>query len=172
VPGTVGNTDWRGFKAAHIFPLAYEQYWNQCNYGRCITIPPANESDGSINSVQNGILLRRDIRDYFDSYDLTINPDDNYKIVCFTPDSLDCHIAGRHLDQTFFHNPLRPIDQLLRWHFHQAVLVNMKGTGEPCFETDFPPGSDIMGEIMTGQKGGERMEFELFGRFNAVRDRA
>jgi len=45
----------------------------------------------------------------------------------------------------------------------------MKGAGEPIFETDFPPGSDIMGQIMSGPKAGERMEFELFGRFNAER---
>jgi len=43
----------------------------------------------------------------------------------------------------------------------------MKGAGEPCFETDFLPGSDIMGQIMSGPKARERMEFELFGRFNA-----
>ena len=45
----------------------------------------------------------------------------------------------------------------------------MKGVGEPFFETDFPPGSDIMGQIMSGPKAGERMEFELFGRFNVQR---
>ena len=67
--------NWRSFDATHIFPLAYEEHWNQLNYARWITIPPANECDGSINSVQNGILLRSDIRDYFDSYDLAINPD-------------------------------------------------------------------------------------------------
>ncbi|KAG0123934.1 hypothetical protein HOY82DRAFT_466541, partial [Tuber indicum] len=154
----------RSFDTAHIFPLVYEEYWNGRNYGDWITVPPANESDGSINSVQNGILLRRDIRDYFDSYDLSVNPDDNFKIVCFTPDSLNYHIDCRHLDQTFIGNALRPVDELLRWHFRQAVLDNVKGAGEPCFETDFPPGLDIMYEIMTGPKGGTRMEFELFTR--------
>ncbi|KAG0640712.1 hypothetical protein HOY80DRAFT_1015312 [Tuber brumale] len=162
--------NWRSFEASHIFPLAYEQHWNQCNYGRWITVPPADESDGSINSLQNGILLRSDMRDFFDNYDLTINPDDNYKIVCFSPLPFDDNIAGRPLGRVFLDNPLRPVDELLRWHFRQAVLVNMKGEGEPSFETDFPPGSDIIGEIMSGPKCGERMEFELFSRFNATRD--
>ena len=67
-------------------------------------------------------------------------------------------IAGHHLDQEFLADPLRPPNDLLRWHFRQAVLVNMKGLGEPCFETDFesesPPGSDIMGEIISGPKAG------------------
>ena len=40
----------------------------------------------------------------------------------------------------------------------------MKGAGEPYFEHDFPPGSDIIGDIQNGPKAAERMEFELFGR--------
>jgi hypothetical protein len=66
---------WTGFQAAHIFPLAYEEHWKDSNYGQWITIPPATESAGSINSVQNGMLLRNDIHAHFDSYDFSINPD-------------------------------------------------------------------------------------------------
>ena len=40
----------------------------------------------------------------------------------------------------------------------------MRGAGEPAFECDFPPGSDMVGEIMSGPRAGERMEFELFSR--------
>ena len=40
----------------------------------------------------------------------------------------------------------------------------MKGAGEPVFEHDFPPGSDIVGHILIGPKAAERMEAELFGR--------
>jgi hypothetical protein len=43
----------------------------------------------------------------------------------------------------------------------------MKGLGSPTFEHDFPPGSDIMGEIMEAPMAAERMELELFGRLNA-----
>lgn len=43
----------------------------------------------------------------------------------------------------------------------------MRGDGEPIFEHDFPPGSDIMGEIRTGPKASERMEFEMFSRLGA-----
>ena len=76
----------------------------------------------------------------------------------------DDNLAGKYLDQEFRNNPQRPVDQLLRWHFRQAVLANMRGAGEPIFEHDFPPGSDIVGEILNGPKPGERMEFELFSR--------
>lgn len=46
----------------------------------------------------------------------------------------------------------------------------MKGLGEPCFESDFPPGSDMVGQILTGPKPRERMEFELFMRLRHVVD--
>ncbi|KAH8652734.1 HNH endonuclease-domain-containing protein [Tricladium varicosporioides] len=151
---------WRGFEAAHIFPLAYEQYWTDHDYGRWISIIP--DKGGTINSIQNGLLLRSDIHQLFDFYEFSINPDDNYKIVCFIPDSKG--IAGRHLDQRFLDNPQRPVDQLLRWRFRQAVLINMRGAGEPVFEHDFPPGSDMIGSILKGPKAAEKMEFELFNR--------
>ena len=38
----------------------------------------------------------------------------------------------------------------------------MEEAGEPIFEIDFPAGSDGVGEIMSGPKAAERMEFELF----------
>lgn len=157
---------WTGFDAAHIFPLAHEGHWKQHNYGCWITIPPAIESAGSINSVQNGMLLKQDIHALFDSYIVSINPDDNHKILCFRRDGEG--IAGRHLDREFLEDPSRPVDQLFRWHFRQAVLANMKGAGEPIFECDFPPGSDMIGEILSGPRAGERLEFEFFSRLAGV----
>jgi hypothetical protein len=77
------------------------------------------------------------------------------------------NISGKYLDQEFLDNPQRPVDELLRWHFRQAVLTNMKGAGEPIFEHDFPPGSDIVSDILRGPRAAERMEFELFGRLAA-----
>ncbi len=43
-------------------------------------------------------------------------------------------------------------------------MTNIKGAGEPVFEHDFPPGSDIVGDILKGPKAAKRMEFELFSR--------
>jgi len=73
-------------------------------------------------------------------------------------------IGNQYLDQRLLHHPDRPADQLLRWHFRQAVFTNMRSAGEPVFENDFPPGSDMVGEIRNGFKPAERMEFELFSR--------
>lgn len=64
---------WCGFEAAHIFPLAHLQQWQANNYGRWIDLAPPK--GGSINSVQNGILLKADIHQLFDSYIFSINPD-------------------------------------------------------------------------------------------------
>jgi len=73
------------------------------------------------------------------------------------------NIGGKYLDQEFLDNAQRPVDELLRWHFRQAVLTDVKGAGEPVFEHDFPPGSGIVGDILRGPRFAERMEFELFG---------
>jgi hypothetical protein len=73
-------------------------------------------------------------------------------------------LAGKYLDKEFLDNPQRPVDELLRWHFRQAVLANMRGAGEPVFEHDFSPGSDIVGDILHSPKPTERMEYELFSR--------
>ena len=83
--------------------------------------------------------------------------------MCFDTDRKG--IAGKYIE--FGNGEDRPADQLLRWHFRQAVLANMRGAGEPVFEVDFPPGSDMMGEIMSGPMAAERMEFKLFSRTSA-----
>ncbi|KAK0730440.1 hypothetical protein B0H67DRAFT_596571 [Lasiosphaeris hirsuta] len=128
---------WGGFEAVHIFPLAYLHQWNTQGWSQQITILPSTRPLGTINS-------------------------DGYKIICFQPDRK--RIAGTSLDDRLLQDPQRPLDTLLRWHFRQAVLANMKGAGEPNPEYDFPPGSDMMGEIQSGPKAAERMEFELFNR--------
>ena len=66
---------WTCFEVAHIFPLVYEDLWNKSNYSSWTTVPPANESDGSIHSVQNGILLSANMHALFDAYHVSINPD-------------------------------------------------------------------------------------------------
>lgn len=93
---------------------------------------------------------------------------DNYKVMFFVRDGKN--IAGRHLDQRFLDHPDRPVDELFRWHFRQAVLANMRGLGEPFFEHDYPPGSNMVGEILEGPMADKRMEFELFSRLGALQD--
>ncbi|CUS12263.1 unnamed protein product, partial [Tuber aestivum] len=100
----------------------------------------------------------------FDQYLVSVNPDDNYKIVVFDPDIRV--LDGRILDPMCRNpaDPHRVSDQLLRWHFRQSVLANMRGEGEPIFEHDFPPGTDMVGEILSGPYGQERFELEIAAR--------
>lgn len=75
-------------------------------------------------------------------------------------------IDGKVLDPVC-RNPDDPhhvSDGLLRWHFRQSVLANMRGLGEPIFEHDFPVGSNIMEEIMEQPYAEERLELEFSRR--------
>ena len=56
--------DQKSFEAVHTFPLVYE--------GSLITIQPNTRE--SINSTQNGLLLRSDIHQHFGGYTVSINP--------------------------------------------------------------------------------------------------
>lgn len=69
-----------------------------------------------------------------------------------------CNTVTNKADQN------RDSDHLLRWHFRQSVLANMRGAGEPSFEHDFPPRSDMLKEILEGPFPTERFDMELSSR--------
>lgn len=75
-------------------------------------------------------------------------------------------IDGKVLDPVCRNStdPHHVSEQLLRWHFRQSVLANMRGAGEPIFEHDFPPGTDMVGEIRDGPYAKERFEMEIAAR--------
>jgi len=60
-----GQLQFVGFRAAHIFPLAWEDRWTASNMSGYIRIPPTRPSDGMIDSVQNGVLLSASVYDFF-----------------------------------------------------------------------------------------------------------
>lgn len=156
--------NWIGFQAAHIFPPEQETHWVQHNYGRWITDIHDTSGSSKIDSCQNGFLLDVGIHQTFNQYFISVNPDDNYKIVVF--DTNHNGLDGRNLEPVC-RNPANPhsvSDQLLRWHYRQSVLANVRRSGEPIFEHDFPPGSDMMSEILDTPYGKERLELELAAR--------
>jgi hypothetical protein len=56
-----------------------------------------------------------------------------YAVIPFVPGYND--IAGNILKLDHIADPnLRPLDELLRDHFFQCVLKNMKGAGEPTWD--------------------------------------
>ena len=64
---------WGAFDVAHIFPLRHEEHWTAHKFADMISILPA--SGNSINSIQNGVLLRTDMHRHFDNHLVSINPD-------------------------------------------------------------------------------------------------
>ena len=56
---------------------------------------------------------------------------------------------------------------LRRWHYKQPVLANMKSAGQLILEHDFPPGSDMVSQILGEPQAAERTDFELFGQLSA-----
>jgi len=97
-----------------------------------------------------------------------VNPDDNYKIVAFDLDIR--RLDGRILDPVC-RNPGDPhcvSDQLLRWHFRQSILANVRAAGGPIFEHDFPQGHDIAGEILADPYGQERFNLEITSRLRGL----
>ncbi|KAK9312703.1 hypothetical protein V1524DRAFT_479035 [Lipomyces starkeyi] len=159
--------EWTSFEAAHIFPLSHEELFRSLDYPQYVT-NRCDDSPTGICSCQNGLLMRSNIHQQFDSFNFAVDPDDDYKITCFRID-LD-GIDGRTLDPVCRdpHDEKRVIVEFLRWHFCQTVLANMKANGEPIFEFDFPDGSDMVGEILSGPRAAERMEAELFSRLPSV----
>ncbi|KAG0633402.1 hypothetical protein HOY80DRAFT_1105786 [Tuber brumale] len=83
-----------------------------------------------INSRQNGFLLQRNVHAMFDRYLISVNPDDGYKVVVFAVDIYG--YDGKTLDPVCRNpdDPHRVSDHLLRWHFRQSVLANIRGAGE------------------------------------------
>jgi len=116
---------WGDFQAAHIFPLQHESVWDTLGYGKLVTVDTPGRS--KINSSQNGILLETAVHTKFDQYLISVNPDDNYKIVVFDLDIRG--LDGRILDPACReeNDPHRVHDEMLRWHFRQSVLANVRG---------------------------------------------
>jgi hypothetical protein len=157
-PGEIAERLWTLWDAAHIFPLALSHIFEENGFANRVS------SSTGIDSPQNGILLRADIHNLWDSYRIAVNPSNSYRVHSFRPSTWEYHGKILHPVCRQPGDPLAVNDALLHWHFEQAVLCNMRGAGEPSFEFDFPPGTDMMGEIRGGPRAAERMEAELFGR--------
>ncbi|KAG9028550.1 hypothetical protein FRB95_006369 [Tulasnella sp. JGI-2019a] len=151
---------------------AHGLQWTLLEMSRFIT-DDASESDqgpDSINSVQNGLLLDPATHYGFDSYQFGVNPDDNYKMTEFA-------FRGGRLDgRSLYINQnvdakYRPSPDLLREHFRQCVLANVKGNGRPA-EDFFDPEEDHdlnNTAVWTYRSGGDpdqpsRLELEVRSR--------
>ncbi|RWQ92055.1 HNH endonuclease-domain-containing protein [Paecilomyces variotii] len=153
---------WTGFQAAHIYPRSLSELFTVHGFANKLTYDISED----VNSPQNGILLRQDIHALWDSYEIAVNPNAGYRVHAFRPSTWEFHNRVMHVCCRQQNHPQRVVDLFLRWHFEQAVLCNMRGAGEPMWEFDFPPGSDMVGEILRGPLPAQRMEVELFERLH------
>jgi len=160
--------NWAIFEAAYIFPLQHESHWVQYNYGRWMTDMHYATGSSRINSIKNGFLLREPVHTMFDRYLISVNPDDGHKVVAFDTDvhGYDGRILGPVCRNQEDHHYVSK--EILTWHFRQSVLANVRGAGEPIFEHDFPPGTDMVGEILAGPYARERFELEIAARLREV----
>lgn len=166
--------DYSRLKAAHIFPREHDIQWVSRGFPSRITDPaPLAEVGGpaKIDSIQNVLLLRSDLRDAWDSYEFGVNPDRGYVVTPFVAGYDD--IAGKVLKLDHIQDPdLRPLDDLLRDHFLQGVLKNMKGGGEPTWDHEDALGGGGMDlsrqDIWGGTTGRQHLEFELAHRLHGV----
>ena len=69
---------WGGFCATHIFPPEYAEHWADSGHDPPTTTSTSRRSAMrrgiGVYSVQNGILLRADVRERFERYLVSINP--------------------------------------------------------------------------------------------------
>ena len=74
---------WCGFQAAHLFPISHATEWAQEGYGSWISPEYIPQSGGTINSVQNGMLIQNTYHELFDNYLIAINPDVSIQILVY-----------------------------------------------------------------------------------------
>ncbi|KAI9754431.1 MAG: hypothetical protein M4579_004699 [Chaenotheca gracillima] len=120
-----------------------------------------------IHSTQNGIRMRSDVHEYFNKYMLAINPDNDYKTICFVDNpALDGVTMSRNADAPESHQPSRA---LLKHHSQMAVLLNMKArAGYPEWDEDMPEGHDRIAEIAKSEQAKLRLETVMSGKLNSL----
>ena len=164
----IQHETWAGFDATYIVPSEHEGFRIQSDNYRLITNMDGVTGSSKISSAQNGFLLDSSAHSMFNQYLLAVNPDDGYKIISFRGNSFGHD--GKTPDPVC-QNPadLNSVSHhLLRWHFLQSILANMRGDGEPIFGHDFPSGADMTAEILDGPNGKERFEFVMAARLRGL----
>ena len=131
-----GVSSYISFQASHVFPLAYEGDWVQQNLGRWITEIPSR--GGSINSVQNGLLLSNEMHALFDTYCLSINPDVRASILIRLSSWLHLRITTK-LCVSLWMLKIMPIESFLRnfWVILYVLQTSFCGgtSGKLCWRT-------------------------------------
>ncbi|KAL4795327.1 hypothetical protein BDV19DRAFT_378811 [Aspergillus venezuelensis] len=173
ITGAVGSvTNPRlGLRAAHVFPVGRHGQWVADGFQNLVndSTPARQIAPDKMFSAQNGLTLRSDVHDFFDSFYFAINTDRGYQTVVFEQD--DQNFGGRVLDASTRTGAAdhRVNDECLRWHYRQAVLTHMRGAGERPWDyyDDFE--GDVI-SIMELPDAGEILEAEFANRLEPYID--
>lgn len=146
--------------------------WRAKRFASLVTDTGPSQGDAKIDSVQNGLLLLAHHHAAFDAHRFAVDVDRGYEIFDFTRDGerhgrrllLD-HLGGDDAS-------VRPLDALLREHFWQAVLANVRGASE-IYEDEGdddwtnPDGLRMDNAALhSTDSGRQRLELELGNRLN------
>ncbi|KAL2006018.1 hypothetical protein VTN00DRAFT_9672 [Thermoascus crustaceus] len=129
--------------------------------------PASRIGESRLYSAQNGLFLKSDVHCLFGTFRIAVNPEDGYEVVSFCEGVLQ--IGGKTLSRSATQAQSingRVSDQVLRWHFRQAILTKMKGASQKSWEHDYGREDDI-GQIMEDPDEAERMEVELLTRLGS-----
>ncbi|KAK9372294.1 uncharacterized protein V1513DRAFT_258675, partial [Lipomyces chichibuensis] len=67
---------------------SHRQHWRRFHNYSFEELVVLDERDVRVNSPQNGLLLMKTVHGLFGQYEISINPNDDYRIVCFLDDTI------------------------------------------------------------------------------------
>ncbi|PLB42619.1 uncharacterized protein BDW47DRAFT_121722 [Aspergillus candidus] len=111
---------WPTTKMAYIFPSGQ---------GDVFSLLPFPTPPEGVHCAQNIITLEEPVYDAWEARQIAVDPDNEYRIISFHPTTTRCHGFALHPVCRDPGNPWRVDDDLLRWHFHQTVIYNLRGDG-------------------------------------------
>ncbi|PWN88803.1 hypothetical protein FA10DRAFT_268942 [Acaromyces ingoldii] len=168
---TTIHRSWTRLHAAHIFARAHLDRWRTLGFDDLVDDTGRQLGDAKIDSVQSGLLLRADLHAAFNAHEFAVDVDNDYAIFDFTAAGGE-HGGRLDLDHLEPGSSERPLDALLRDHFWQAVLANVRGAPEvhdeePDDDWTNPDtlrmDNDALHRTETGRL---RLELELGSRLN------
>lgn len=108
---------WPTTKMAYIFPSGQ---------GDVFSLLPFPTPPEGVHCAQNIITLEEHIYHAWETGLIAVDPDNGYRIISFDPSTQHCHGLDLHPVCRDPDDPWRVNDDLLRWHYHQTVVSNMR----------------------------------------------
>lgn len=127
-----------------------DSQWNNDNLSSMIQDDGPSQGSSSVDSIQNGLLLGLTECHLFSNSHITIDVESNYSVVDFTSSGL---YQGRRLSiNKCIDGRYKPLDDLLRFHYLQSVLCNVRGPGKaPSVPITIPRAPPVQQQRLYGK---------------------